>query len=991
VIGAARALLLLRIAPAVLSGQVRPPTPVPPTPVAPRPQQAPRRPDSTVARRMPRFPGDTVRRDSAKVDTVATWLPVDATMQALMKRPNVSVTRYEGNVVSFNNSSNAFSVKADSAQRAQVERDGQRIDTDSTIVARDRHIDVNGKFRMVAGGGQPPVAGFGSASYDLTARSGRLTNAELTVDETGAKWYVTSEIGKMMRGDSARNIPQRFYGVGGTLTSCDDSVPDYHFAMKEIKRTNRTLVARPAVMYIRDIPVMWFPFFFQDIRSGRRSGVLPPRFGVSDIVRNNPNYRRHVENVGYYWAPSDYVDFASWVDWRSSAGGDSLDPGWYKANFEWRYNWASRFLTGGLATSYQRTTRGNDNTQVSWSHQQRFGERSFNANVNYVTSTQLQRQNTFSTYQAMSTIRSSFNYSDHIGPAKMQLGGGRTQYPGRRQVDQDLPKFSITSPALALFSWLTWTPAFSYSETSHLHLDSPWQFTQRFIADSTGRLIRGDSLNRTDRDRSISFDTPLRFFKYEFRSGIRIHDWSKNYPEQRDVFVNADSSRRETRVFQTQFATELDWNPTFALPLVNQNRFKLTPSVSLANVDNGHAFWVRSYLSGGQWAHNSKRLMYSLSVSPTVFGILPGFGPFERIRHSISPTLSYNIAPEAKISREYLSAIGAQYDTYRGTLPMSSVSFGFSQAFEAKVRSPQDSTTDGSNAQKIKLLSMNFSPLSYDFQRAKNAGRKLAGLTTENVGARVSSDLLPGMDFSLDYSLFRGSTITDTAEFDPFLTHVSTSVRFSNRENPFALVRRLFAGPDQRGLLSRDSAARLDQTNFASQGSQQVAGQGARNQQFYVPTVDGWQANLGFSMSRQRKPRPGDQVLSSDPRVLCDRYLNINPFAYQQCYNSPTDVPPASPYGGGPQIIGPPQISVNGDLRFRVTEKWSASWRSSFDFVRHEFASQEVTLVRDLHDWRSIFAFTRSPNGNFAFTFNIALKPQPDLKFDYSKASYRTR
>ena len=63
-------------------------------------------------------------------------------------------------------------------------------------------------------------------------------------------------------------------------------------------------------------------------RAGRRSGVLPPRFGASDIVRNNPNYRRHIENIGYYWAFSDYVDMTAWMNWRSSAGRDSLDRGW---------------------------------------------------------------------------------------------------------------------------------------------------------------------------------------------------------------------------------------------------------------------------------------------------------------------------------------------------------------------------------------------------------------------------------------------------------------------------------------------------------------------------------------------------------------------------------------------------------------------------------------------------------------------------------------
>jgi hypothetical protein len=48
-----------------------------------------------------------------------------------------------------------------------------------------------------------------------------------------------------------------------------------------------------------------------------------------------------------------------------------------------------------------------------------------------------------------------------------------------------------------------------------------------------------------------------------------------------------------------------------------------------------------------------------------------------------------------------------------------------------------------------------------------------------------------------------------------------------------------------------------------------------------------------------------------------------------------------------------------------------------------------VTLQRDLHDWRAMFGFTQAPNGNFSFTFFVALKAEPDLKFNDDKASYR--
>ena len=33
-------------------------------------------------------------------------------------------------------------------------------------------------------------------------------------------------------------------------------------------------------------------------------------------------------------------------------------------------------------------------------------------------------------------------------------------------------------------------------------------------------------------------------------------------------------------------------------------------------------------------------------------------------------------------------------------------------------------------------------------------------------------------------------------------------------------------------------------------------------------------------------------------------------------------------------------------------------------------------------------AFTQSPNGNFGFTFFIALKAEPDLKFNYNRQTF---
>lgn len=941
---------------------------------------------------------DTVApRDSAGRDTTRRFTPPDSVMEALLRKPGYAVTRYEGAIVTYDALTRAFAIAASAARRAQVEREGQHVATDSVIVYRDDQdrVDVSGNFRITPGGAQPPIEGRGTANYDLRDRAGRLTNAQITVEESGERWFIKSDIGKMMQGDSARGVAPRFYGVGGTLTSCEDSVPDYHFRLKEIKRTERTLVARPAIMYLKDIPVLWLPFVFQDIRPGRRSGVLPPRFGFSDIVRNNPTYRRHIENIGYYWSISDYMDAAGWLDWRSAAGGDSIDPGWYRFNGEFKYNWLARFLSGRLAGSYEKLGDGRDNIAVSWGHQQRLGrERNFRTDVNYVTSTRVQRQNAFNPYTALATIRSSFNYSDKIGPMSLQLGGDRTQSPGRDQINQTLPTLTLNTAPVELAKWLVWTPSFSFRETQNLRLDQPGTFMFAYSRNPDGSLD-STRLKRNRYERTLGFETPLRIFGVELRNGISIRDDYRDYPEQVLVYPNADSAQKQLRVFRQTYRTDVDWNPTFTLPPFFQNRFKLTPSVSLQNVDPG-PFWVRSEATGGQFVSQSKRLVYGVSAAPTVYGMFPGFGPFTRIRHAFSPTVSYSYAPQQQVSREYLEATGRFIQGYLGSYAQNSVSFGLSQIFEAKTAS-QD-TTRGSGANKIKLLSTQFSPLSYDFERARVTGRTLAGLTTESFSTQLTSDLLPGFDFSLDYSLFQGSTLSDTAEFDPFLTRISSTFRVSQESNPFAVITRLFgrAVPDRSpeprptGAFEREGQEDAMARRLAAQP---VAGQASRSTQFVLPPTRGWEANLNFSTTRARRPRGGN-VIDYDPEVRCAPFQFIDPLAYQNCLATTRTGAYETPIPGGagaPYIHVPNQTSLSGGLNFELTRHWAAAWQTSYDFERSQFASHVVSLQRDLHDFRAIFAFTQSPNGNFAFNFFIALKPQPELKFDYSRATVRSR
>jgi lipopolysaccharide assembly outer membrane protein LptD (OstA) len=298
----------------------------------------------------------------------------------------------------------------------------------------------------------------------------------------------------------------RFYARNGIITSCDDSVPDYHFAAKEIKMVSKNImVARPAVLYIGDVPVFYLPFIFQDMRSGRRSGILTPRFGVGEILRNSPSYRRHVDNLGYYFALNEYMDGQMSLDWRSGAASTVGDPGWVRLNGEWRYRWLDRFLTGRLAVSRLSQRDGLRNTAISWAHQQDFSQTThLTTDINYVTSTTLQRQNTFDPRQALATIQSHVNYAQQFGPASFSIGGSRRQYPGRNDVSQDFPNFSISTPTLPLARWLEWTPSLSVSNSEQLKVDRTGEFTYRVFQNSAGvfdstKLTLAPTIRRTTR------------------------------------------------------------------------------------------------------------------------------------------------------------------------------------------------------------------------------------------------------------------------------------------------------------------------------------------------------------------------------------------------------------------------------------------------------------------------------------------------------------
>lgn len=967
----AACLAALLLAPAALAAQDR------------RPAPAPR---ADVADSLRRPAADTARKP------LVTWTPDDSVFRALLARRGYTFVRYEATRVTYDATDREIRLLGSDSARAGVLRDSTLLVADTvaysdslkrvtargdTIVLRDpaRGEDVIGRLEL---------------TYDVERREGRTRDFS-TIANSGEDWRVEAHRAAFVSDTAGdRSI---VYGRDGLITSCLDTVPHYHFHAKELKRiSNSVIVARPAVLYIQGVPVMWLPFIFQDIRTGRRSGMLTPRLGFAELVRNSSTYRRTAENLGYYFALSDYVDAQVSMDWRSSARETPQDPGWTRLNAEFRYRWLDRFLGGSFAVSRNSLSSGSRNLALSWSHNQEFSSRTrLTTNLNYVSSTQVQRQTVLNPYAAVATIASQMNLMRQQGPLQVSVGGTRRQYPGRDQVDQDFPSLNIASKPLTVGERFVLTPSLAFSSRQSLNLDATGDFAYRYF--DNGGALDSVRLKRDTRATSLALQTPFKVLDFQVQSGFRFSETENDFPEVRTIIDPADTSRKIQRVYQRTFLSNADFDVSVGLPQFLQGTFNFTPTVSLSNVDPA-GFMVRSERTGGDWVMQSKRLRYGAGISPTVFRLYPGLGAFARIRHSITPTLSWGYSPAASVSEEFLNALGKTSVGYLGALAQNQVTLGIASNIEAKRRSASD--TGDAEGEKIRLASLQFTPLVYDFERKRATGR--TGLATEHWGYTFRSDLLPGFDLGVDYSLFQGSVLSDTAVFSPYRTAVRATFALSQKSAIVRGLARLFgadAGPAARGGEEAPPAdpmgGGLVSSAGGSQGLGAITGTRSRAAVSEIPTGQGFSASFTLSSQRQRPP-VGGRVIDYDPAIQC---AGIPPGpVYDLCVvnaqlNPVADNGPNPTTEGGTFIRTPPSTSVGMRTSFNLTPNWSAAWSTTYDVERAEFASHIVTLQREMHDWRAIFGFTQAPNGNFAFTFFVSLKAQPEIKLDYDRQSYR--
>jgi len=860
-----------------------------------------------------------------------TLPPTDSVMEALLAREGYGVTRYAADSLSMLAATSEIRLNGS----ALVDREGSILEADSIdflqddcmLVAHGRPALFDNETVLVGGG----------MTYNTCEYRGIIANALTKLQQFGVDWYLQGELAV----DSAST---RIYGAENVITTCDHPVQHYHFSAGSIKWvSNNLLVARPAVLYVRDVPVMWLPFLFQDMRQGRHSGILVPRFGINDVVRSNSGYRRQLTNLGYYFAISDYVDFQASLDWF--AGTHTA------LNGEFRYRWLNRFVTGslGIARIFEAGVDGGPggrSMRLQWNHQQSFNQRTrLTAAVDYATSARVIQQNAVDPLLQTATLGSRINFSKQFDWGTLTIGGNRTQDLSNNTVSQTLPSVSLSPAPVNIGEHITWSPSFSLTRTQRLHQQPGFE-----LVPAVGIVGEPDSVFPGQRDLSVRIATPIRIGRWNWQNDVSIQDFTKTLlPASRVTVIDpTDSTISSTRYYGEDFGTSVDWNTGINLPSLFPATWKLQPSLSIRNITGG-AFMIRNRNTNGAFVQQGKRLSFGVGMSPAVFGFFPGLGPISRIRHSLSPSVRWNFQPAAEVPEEYARALAGPGGVPQLRSPTThSLSFSLSQAFEGKLRQADgDTTSDPRNTPKVKLLNIQTSSIGYDFEQAKEAGR--TGWVTQSIQNSLTSDLLRGFTFSIAHNLWDGPVGDDTTRFAPSLT--SMSARFSltgaTFMNLFALVTGGETEPEPQNEVGPDQGDLLQ------------------------PQGTGMGPPQGMDRTMNR--------LGSRPLMGSGFRASVT---YDDQRSEPREV-------GGQVYEEPANRTLGLQFGFSPTENWSASWNTQYNITDNEFGQHILRLDRDLHRWRATFSFVKTPNGNFAFNFFVSLIDQPEIKFQYDQRNVR--
>jgi lipopolysaccharide assembly outer membrane protein LptD (OstA) len=544
-------------------------------------------------------------------------------------------------------------------------------------------------------------------------------------------------------------------------TSENKENPEYYFLLRKAKVVpGKKIVTGLTNMFIADVPTpIGLPFAFFPLSKKRTSGVIFPSFGE----QNNRGY--FLQNGGYYFALSDYIDLATL--------GDYYTNGSYGLRLESNYALRYKFR-GTLSFRYENlinSERGFPDYSKSVIYNLRWNQNQdsksnpssrFSASVNLGSSTYYQESiNQLNSSNFLNnTLASSVSYSKTFqGEPQVNLSVTAThsQNTNTETINMTLPTFQGSVDRVFPFAPKTGSKKGVFQNIN-------FQYN-----------VRGENRIQT---------TDSLFFKKEMfedaKAGVK-HS------------IPVSTNFKLFKYFSMSTSANFDHNWTFKT--IEKEYDTDNEEVVVTPVKGFDSFTTYNF---------------STSLGTTIYGLFD-FGEdkkIQAIRHVVRPSISYNISPAFNqyydtyevVSADGLTTDQVEYSRFEqslfgapGNRFSSSIGLSLSNNVEAKVRAKDSTATE---PKKIFLLnslnfstnyniaadSLNFSPVRmsggtqlFDNKMSVNFGATLDPYALDNTNRKInefnvnnggSLFRISSANFTMSYNLSNDSFGSDSDEND---------------------------------------------------------------------------------------------------------------------------------------------------------------------------------------------------------------------------------
>ncbi len=478
----------------------------------------------------------------------------------------------------------------------------------------------------------------------------------------GEIYYATTyQDNQQLNGMEVRRLPdQRIQIARGDFSTCNDSTHQhfYFYGRRMVVKPKETITARPVVLNIADVPVAVLPMIVAPLKSGRRSGILTPKFGGDQVQ----GY--YMSNLGFYYAPNDY--------WDATVKGDIIEG--EEARFErstltGEVRYKLRYVLEGNVsyTSYlEEFDMANSGYDIRFSHNQNLtpdGKHTLSGSGSFVSSQSVRKDNALDAETILNQqANAQMTYSGKFGTNKSLTVKVRQDHNlVTDMMQREIPdiQYRMSGP---LFN-------FDIDEDEEAYDDhSIASYLEKF---------------------NYSFNNRFNFYTVRAQDTVNEVDTTAKYVGYTGTY-SLDYSLRVLRVINltpradfTGFWTGTSWrNPEDSL--IYRKRYM--------SLDPEHDTY-------GEAAYNHN---YSVTADTKLYGIwVPEIGRFTGLRHVLSPSVSYTYAPEIDTVKTFAPHPLLGQTPYQ--IEQKTVGFGLNNDFDIKYlkvvgRAADTTREDGSGA-----------------------------------------------------------------------------------------------------------------------------------------------------------------------------------------------------------------------------------------------------------------------------------------------------